>query len=191
ILKGATTLDEAIDGLLIHGENFQSLTLIQSRYRHEIDCLYLDPPYNTDASPIVYKNDYRDSSWLSLLADRLEYGFKLLAPTGAASIAIDDYELANLCMLLARDYSNYEVQKAIVNHYPGSGTGRSNISRTHEYNLFVIPRGLDILRGKERDDGIRERNFRRSGTGQNNYRIGRENSFFAVLVDPKTFEIKE
>jgi len=190
LLNGATTLDEATDGILIHSENFQALQLLQARFHRQLDCIYIDPPYNTNASPIVYKNDYRDSSWLTLLSNRLDSGFRLLKPEGVGSIAIDDYELTNLCGLLARDFSSYEVQKVVVNHYPGSGTGRSNVSRTHEYNLFVLPRGLDILRGKERDAGVRERNFRRSGTGQNNYRTGRENSFFAVLVDPKTFEIK-
>ena len=190
VLGGAATLDEATDGLLIHSDNFQALNFLQKRYNKRVECIYIDPPYNTDASPILYKNDYRDSSWLSMMADRLAIGFSLLTADGVASIAIDDYELANLCMLVNHAFPTYDLQKVVVNHYPGSGTGRSNVSRTHEYNLFVLPGGLDVLRGNERESGVRERNFRRSGTGENNYRIGRENSFFAVLVDPTSLQIK-
>ncbi|MCV5768035.1 hypothetical protein OFN22_31595, partial [Escherichia coli] len=65
-----------------------------------------------------------------------------------------------------------EVLQCIVEHYPGSGTGRTNVSRTHEYCLFSIPEGMDILKGDSVEDGIRTRGFRRAGTGDNNFRIG-------------------
>ena len=56
ILGGAASLDEATDGLLIHSENFQALNLLQTRFRERVQCTYIDPPYNTDASAICYKN---------------------------------------------------------------------------------------------------------------------------------------
>src|SRR6266496_336850 len=65
-------LEEETDGLLIHSENFQALSLLQTGFRSCIDCVYIDPPYNTDASPILYKNGYHRSSWISLMADRLK-----------------------------------------------------------------------------------------------------------------------
>jgi len=43
-------LDESLDGLLIHSENFQALTLLQERYRDKIKCVYIDPPYNSPSS---------------------------------------------------------------------------------------------------------------------------------------------
>lgn len=191
LLAGFENLDEQTDGLLIHSENFQALNLLQERYQKQVDCTYIDPPYNTNAVPIIYKNNYKDSSWLSLIYDRLLLASRLFEEEkGAMSVAIDDYELANLSKALQQALPNYEIQRVIVNHYPGSGTGRSNVSRTHEYNLFVLPAGADVLRGEEREEGMRERNFRRSGTGDNNYRIGRPNSFFAMMVDPATHEIK-
>jgi adenine-specific DNA-methyltransferase len=183
-------VEGSTDGVLIESENFQALNLLQARYREQIKCIYIDPPYNTNASEILYKNGYKNSSWLSLIENRIGIGASLLKTSGAMSIAIDDYELTNLSMLIEQVLPNYEIQKVIVNHYPGSGTGRSNVSRTHEYNLFVLPIGEDVLRGKERESGLRERNFRRSGTGENNYRTGRPNSFFAVLVDSASYEIK-
>ena len=66
-LSDAGPLEDQLDGLLVHGENFQALHLLQSRYWKQVDCIYIDPPYNTDSSPILYKNDLKDSSWLSLM----------------------------------------------------------------------------------------------------------------------------
>jgi adenine-specific DNA-methyltransferase len=189
-LASLIDLDDEVDGLLIHSENFQAINLLRARYSGQLKCIYIDPPYNTSATPILYKNNYKDSSWMSLIQDRIALSATCLGDEGAFSIAIDDYELANLCKIIDQRLPGFETQKVVVNHYPGSGTGRSNVSRTHEYNLFVLPNASDTLRGEPREDGMRERGFRRSGTGENNYRTGRENSFFAILVDPSTFEVK-
>ena len=64
-------LDNETDGLLIHGENFQGLNLLTEKYSKSLKTIYIDPPYNTDASAILYKNNYKDSSWLALMTDRL------------------------------------------------------------------------------------------------------------------------
>lgn len=190
LLAEFDNLDEETNGLLINSENFQALNLMQEKYQEKVDVIYFDPPYNTDATPILYKNEYRESSWLSLINDRLNSSKILLnKDLGSWSVAIDDAEIDVLTRLLKLNLSQYEIHKVIVNHYPGSGTGRSNVSRTHEYNLFAIPFDSDILRGNIKPDGIRGRNFRRAGTGDNNYRLGRPNSFFAVLVDKENFSI--
>jgi len=60
-------LDEQLDGLLINSENFQALNLLQERYKGQAKCVYIDPPYNTNSAPILYKNDYKYSSWASLI----------------------------------------------------------------------------------------------------------------------------
>lgn len=195
LLATFENLDERVNGVMINSENFGALNVLQERYREQIKAIYIDPPYNTDAIPILYKNNYRHSSWLSLLSGTFKLGRSLKIPNqGIYSVAIDDAELDNLGKLISQEFQDHNIMRAIVNHYPGSGTGRSNITRTHEYNLFAVPTGLDELRGKSDEDdgdaGQRERNFRRSGTGENNYRSGRPNSFFAVLVDEKSFEIK-
>lgn len=184
-------LDEQTNGLLINSENFQGLNVLRSRYLDRIDAIYIDPPYNTNATPILYKNEFRSSTWLSMVENRIRLGFSLLKPnTGFASIAIDDHELTNLCALHDRIFPRRSLYRAVVNHYPGSGTGRSNISRTHEYALFSLENDVDLLRGEAKPAGTRERGFCRSGTGENNYRSGRPNSFYAVLVDKDKLEIK-
>lgn len=190
VLAEFDNLEDETSGVLINSENFQALNLIQEIHLKNIDVTYIDPPYNTDATPILYKNEYRESTWLSLMFDRLLLSRNLFESNeGALSVAIDDAEIDVLKRLMKQTLLNYEIHKVIVNHYPGSGTGRSNVSRTHEYNLFAIPIDSDVLRGNLKEDGIRERNFRRAGTGENNYRIGRPNSFFALIVDPNNLQI--
>lgn len=185
LLSSFDNLDEVTDGLLVHSENFQALKLLEARYSGMVDFVYIDPPYNTAATPIIYKNDYKESSWLALMHDRLNATWPLQASVSALCVAIDDTELDRLSLLLRRLCGGRDLFRVVVNHYPGSGTGRSNVTRTHEYALFIVPHDLDLLRGKAVESGERERNFRRSGTGDNNYRIGRPNSFYSVLVDPK------
>ena len=67
ILDALGDLDEALDGELVHSENWQALNSLQRRYKGRVKCIHIDPPYNTDASAILYKNNYKDSSWLSLI----------------------------------------------------------------------------------------------------------------------------
>ena len=56
LLASFDDLDGMTDGLLIHGENWQALRLLEERYRGSVKCIYIDPPYNTNASAIIYKN---------------------------------------------------------------------------------------------------------------------------------------
>ena len=67
LLAHLDDLDNKTDGLLIHGENFQALNLLKEKYRESLKAIYIDPPYNTKGSPILYKNNYKDSSWLTLM----------------------------------------------------------------------------------------------------------------------------
>lgn len=185
-------LDTHADGLLVHSENFQALNLLQERYRGEIDCVYVDPPYNTDSIPILYKNGYKDSSWATLISDRLQVLRNILVDSKPICHAIDDTELALLCHILKSELAQYDLYKCIVEHYPGSGTGRSNVSRTHEYSLFSVPHETDMLRGDVQESCDRVRGFRRSGTGDNNFRKGnpgRPKSFYAILVNPNSKQI--
>ncbi|WP_218950472.1 DNA methyltransferase [Acinetobacter sp. YH1901141] len=192
LMSSIEDIDEALDGLLINSENFQAARLIDERFRKKVDLVYLDPPYNTDATPILYKNGYKDSSWSTLMAERINASSKLLTEDGVTAYAIDDTEAALLKEIVKQVNPDRDVFQCVVEHYPGSGTGRSNVSRTHEYCLFSVPKELDILRGDSVEDGVRTRGFRRAGTGDNNFRIGnpgRPESFFAVLVDKETFEV--
>ena len=189
ILSNMENVDEECGNLLINSDNYQALQLMQEKYQSAIKGVYIDPPYNTDATPIVYKNSYKDSSWMTLMQDRLNLSARLSRKDGFHSVAIDDTELHNLYKVMESVFWNSDLFQCIVNHYPGSGTGRSNVSKTHEYNIFAVAKDLDLLRGNKIDERQRTRGFCRSGTGDNNHRFGRPNSFYAVLVNASTKEI--
>ena len=134
-LSDAGPLDEQTDGLLVHGENFQALNLLQARYKGQVTSIYADPPYNTASSSILYKNDLKDSSWLSLMHDRLLLAKTFLSTDGILCCAIDDEEVWRLRALLRRVFAK-EIGVAPVRSTPIGRTSVGKLSPTHEYALF-------------------------------------------------------
>lgn len=130
-------LDNETDGLLIHGENFQALNLITEKYRESIKTIYIDPPYNTKGSAILYKNNYKDSSWLSLIADRIIISQVLLMKEGIFCAAIDDTESANLRHLLLSLFpKDTELGIVSVRSNPGGRRSPTSFAPAHEYAMF-------------------------------------------------------
>lgn len=95
LLATIENLDENTDGLLINSENWQGLSLIQSKYKGKIKSTYIDPPYNKDSDDFAYKDSFQHSSWLSLLQDRMFAGKNLMHQLGNFFMSIDDVELIN------------------------------------------------------------------------------------------------
>lgn len=138
-------LDEQTDGLLINSENFQALNLLQEKYKDKVKSNYIDPPYNSDASKIAYKNDYEHSSWLSLMQDRVLLSRNLLSENGILQVAIDDIEFSRLEQMLKQTYgaSNYIGNIAIMNN--PKGRDAQHLASSHEYTILV---GKDISNSK-------------------------------------------
>lgn len=189
LLASMDNIDEQCDGLLINSENFQALELLQEKYKEQIKCIYIDPPYNTGPSKIIYKNNYQNGSWLSLMDNRLNLGYKLVNDTSCICVAIDDFEMANLSKLLDANFLGFQRDMIIVNHHP-QGTPKENVSRTHEYAIILSPKGENVMKNEGELDNIELRPLMRSGSADNNYRHGRWKSFYAILIDPVTKEIK-
>ena len=135
LLSSFDDLDNATDGLLIHGENFQALNLLTKKYRESIKSIYIDPPYNTDASAILYKNNYKDSSWMSLMADRLALSREFLSENGIICVAIDDVEVSPLRLILEGLFEK-ELGIATVRSNPQGRARTGYFSPAHEYALF-------------------------------------------------------
>ena len=190
-LSDAGPLDERTDGLLIHGENFQALNLLRARYGGQVQCIYIDPPYNTDASAIMYKNDYKNSSWLSLIANRLSLAYDCLTCKGIVCVAIDDEEVS-LLRLVMENLFKKELGIALVRSNPAGRKSRGQFSPTHEYALFFggensIPGTLDktekeLARYPHTDEGGRFawNNLIRHGSGDR--RQDRPTMFFPIYV---------
>ena len=100
LLAHFDNIDDKTDGLLIHGENFQALNLLEEKYRESIKTIYIDPPYNTKGTDFLFKDQYKHASWLSLMTDRISLSRGILLPDGVAFISIDDNEQHHLRMLM-------------------------------------------------------------------------------------------
>ena len=96
LLGSFDDLDNMTDGLLIHGENFQSLSLLQKHFASSIKVAYYDPPYNTSEETFLYKNSYRHSSWLAMMQSRIAMLRNMFSEDGALLVAIDDAEMSRL-----------------------------------------------------------------------------------------------
>ena len=189
LIEAIGDIDEQVDGVLFHGDNFQSLATMQSRYRGQIECVYIDPPYNTGDSEIPYKNMYLRSSWLTLMASRLALIPTLFTPDPVLFIAIDDFEMVNLAKLIDREFSFLRREMIIINHHPQGGKAKT-LAHTHEYMLACVLSSSDrTLVGRMSKDGVELRPFKRSGTAESNFRRGRPNSFYAILIDPNSRKI--
>ena len=189
LLATFDNLDDPTDGILFHGDNFQSLVLMQRRYQGRVECVYIDPPYNTGDSEIPYKNNYLRSSWLTLMASRLALVPKILAADPVLFIAIDDFEMANLAKLVDSEHSSLRREMIIVNHHPQGGKAKT-LSHTHEYMVACFAASSDrTLAGRMVDADVEFRPFKRSGTARSNFRYGRPNSFYAILIDPRSRKV--
>lgn len=138
LIASIDNLDEETNGLLIHSENFQALNLLQERYREKVDHIYIDPPYNGKSSEIVYKTNYKHSSWISLMENRLTLAKYLTTEENVLTVAIDETEFLPLGMLLNYLFPNKTKTCVTVIHNPGGVQG-DNFSYTHEYAYFVFP----------------------------------------------------
>jgi len=92
IVSSQDDFAEALGGVMIHSDNFHALTLAQKRFRDVLKSIYIDPPYNTDSSSIPYKNNYKHSSFATLMRDRIEASHPLLRKDGAIFVSIDKTE---------------------------------------------------------------------------------------------------
>ncbi|GAA9301623.1 hypothetical protein HpHA238_04550 [Helicobacter pylori] len=92
--------EDEINGTLIKSENYQALNSLKNRYKETIDCIYIDPPYNTQNNEFIYADNFKRSSWLSMMENRLELAHSLLNDKGVMFVSIDDNEQAYLKTLM-------------------------------------------------------------------------------------------
>ncbi|MGD1084259.1 MAG: site-specific DNA-methyltransferase [Verrucomicrobiota bacterium] len=100
ILCGAPTLDEAINGVAIHSDNFQAPSLLLRKHAGDLAMIYADPPYNTGTDGFVYKDSFQHSTWLSMMANRFALYRQLLRDDAALFLSVDDSELHRAISLL-------------------------------------------------------------------------------------------
>lgn len=99
LLSTFDDLDETTGGLMVKSENWQALNLLQERYREQVKCIYIDPPYNTGNDEFLYKDNYQHSSWLSMMGDRILKSHPILNEESSFFCNIDDIEFDLLLTL--------------------------------------------------------------------------------------------
>lgn len=184
---------------LIEADNYHALQLLEYLYPKKVDCIYIDPPYNTGARDWKYNNDYVDSSdawrhskWLSMIQKRLKIAGRVLNPENSVLIVtIDEKEYLHLGCLLEEMFPEARIQmiSSIINH---AGVSRGEeFSRSNEYIYFVkfgkaapTPIALsDEWRGNmksKKKDKLVWNQLMRAGT--NARRIDRPNLFYPLFI---------
>lgn len=195
LLASFEDLDEMTDGLLIRSENFQALNLLADKLSSRLECIYIDPPYNTDASAILYKNDYKDSSWLSLVACRCSCARQLLTDDGIMCVAIDDVEFPYLRLLLKDLFGEANLLGvAAVRANPAGRSTPTGFSVAHDYAIFVrrshdasvgrlqrSERQLARYDGKDKKGSFEWVNFRKHG-GVGAARVARRRMYYPIYA---------
>ena len=171
---------------LIEADNFHALQLLEYLYPKQVDCIYIDPPYNTGARDWKYNNDYVDSSdsyrhskWLSMMQRRLKIAKRLLKPSGMLITTIDDNEYATLYLLIKEIFPEFLSTTISIQMNPGGTQGKA-FSVTNEYAIITYSKSTEVCRKAHL--GGDTYNLRRWGSTSNRYEGA--TCFYPIILDP-------
>jgi adenine-specific DNA-methyltransferase len=171
--------------LLIEGDNYHSLSVLNYTHAKKVDVIYIDPPFNTGARDWKYNNNYvdindayRHSKWLNMMSNRLKVAKNLLKENGVLICAIDENEFYRLGALLEDIFKGWEIHCITIVHNP-RGVQGDNFSYTHEYAYFVFRKGLKVIGSKQRDEVLEEE---LRDHGGESLRTDARNCFYPILV---------
>ncbi len=193
-----------LNNVLIEGDNYHSLSVLNYTHRNKIDVIYIDPPYNTGSSAWVYNNNYidendsyRHSKWVSMMKNRLELAKNLLTDNGFIVCAIDHYELFTLGLLMDEIFGESNRIGIVSVVHKSEGRNQEKFFGTsHEYMLFysknkqsanfakiVLSEDIQATFDREDKDGLfRLNNYLRSGGGDHNLRKNKPHFFYPIYV---------
>lgn len=190
-------LDDQTNGLMINSENFQALNLLKSKYKNKVKATYIDPPYNTNSSEIVYKNSYKHSSWLTFMNDRILASNPLMNEGGFLFTAIDDLELFKLNELLESILSreNFIANISVI-HKPEGRNQENFFGTSNEYmlvysnkkqlaNFYSVILDSELEKKFDRGDSkgkYRRKNFIRLTDGKYALRSSKPDFYYPIYV---------
>ena len=187
--------DDKLWHALIEADNYYALQLLAYLYPGMVDCIYIDPPYNTGARDWKYNNDYVDSTdqyrhskWLSMMKRRLLLAKKLLNPKDSVLIVtIDEKEYLHLGCLLEELFPEATMTMATDIINPRAGVARKGSFRRSQEYIYILQVGQsevlpEIIEGEEvKKNPIW---FSLMRTGSNSARHERPNLFYPIWVYP-------
>jgi len=171
------------DNLIIKGNNLLTISSLLKQYEGKIKCIYIDPPYNTpsQANTFAYNNTFNRSTWLVFMKNRLEVAKRLLKRDGVLICTIDKNEQPRLQILIEEIFNEHDVDCITVVHNPRGAIG-TNFSYTHEYAIFVTPKGKKSIGNQklqsEEIDWSPLRNW-----GGESLRTDAKNCFYPIIVE--------
>lgn len=187
--------------VVINGENFHALETLLYAYEGQVDCIYIDPPYNTGAKDWKYNNDYvegddryQHSKWLSFIDKRLRLAKRLLNPNCSTLIVtIDEKEYLRLGLVIEDVFRGTRIQMVSTLINPASVARAGGFGRSDEYIFFVmvggsapqrvpLPREWVSAKGRTHTGSVRWDLLRRSGPGAS--RKDSPGCFYPIYVDP-------
>lgn len=193
---------------IIEGDNLQALYLLEKTHRGKVDCIYIDPPYNTGARDWKYNNDYvdgndvyRHSKWLSMMKTRLMIAKRLLNQQNSVLIVtIDEKEYLHLGCLLEELFPNARIQMISTMINPANVARAGEFGRSGEYIFFVMlgeaaPTRIKLGRewvsnkGRTHTGNIRWDLLKRSGT--NAERSHSPGGFYPIYINPQNNKIEK
>ena len=186
--------------IVINSENFHALEAMVFTYEASVDLIYIDPPYNTEATTWKYNNkyvdendEYRHSKWLAFMDRRLKLAKKLLNPSRSVLlITIDDNEIHRLGLLLEKVFHGVKRQMVSITNSPRGRSKATELSQVDEY-MFVLYLGdakMTVPPGSGTDSEVRWRYLRRNDIESARGTIkGGPAQFYPVYVDDQTQRI--
>ncbi|EGL8791687.1 site-specific DNA-methyltransferase, partial [Campylobacter jejuni] len=135
LLSAFDNLDEILNGELVKADNFQALNSLMPKYQGKIDLIYIDPPFNT-GSDFDYKDKFQDSTWLSLMHNRLELAKEFLSDKGSFYLHLDHNANYRGRELLNDIFGEENFVNEIVWSYQGTGEPKIGFKNKHDYILF-------------------------------------------------------
>ncbi len=164
--------------ILFHGDNFQALNFLHERFKQTIGCTYIDPPYNAPNSQIAYKNNFKHSSFLSLIDNRLRAGLPLSRSDGSLVVAIDKNEENGVSRLVSELLPENDNVLVTIEHNR-KGVQGDHFSYTNEYAIFSIPKSRGDLNQVARDESDFEYSNLRNWGGES-LRTDAANCFYGI-----------
>ena len=154
--------DNSDYNILIEGDNYHSLTVLNYTHKEKVDLIYIDPPYNTGKKDEWKYNDnyvteedgYRHSKWLNFMEKRLRLSHNLLKPHGVIFISIDDNEQANLRLLCDKIFGPNNFIGQITREAIKGGSKSKYIRSSHDYVIVYAKNKDQITFSGELQDGI-------------------------------------
>ncbi|MDY0194241.1 MAG: DNA methyltransferase [Aliarcobacter butzleri] len=123
--------EDEFDGLLIKSENYQALNTIQPRFKGKVDLIYIDPPFNT-GDDFAYIDRFQDSTWLSLMENRLEIAKEILSKKGSFFLHLDNNANYMGKQLLNKFFTKEQFRNEIIWCYAGGGIPKKELPKKHD-----------------------------------------------------------